>query len=256
MICCCAMVKRLGLLSLFILSAAMPGTAQDKVDGFVPRIFKNQRQETMPYRLFIPASYDKAKKYPIIIWLHGAGGAGTDNLLQIAGDQIPGTRLWTRPENQSRNPAFVLVPQSTGGWASASAMQLSDEERLVIEILNALKSEFSIDSKRVYLSGQSNGGFGTWDMISKRPDLFAAAIPLCGGGNTALAQALVSMPIWAFHGEKDDVIPVAETRNMIAAIKRLGGNPRYTEFKGVDHEIWKPAFKEAGLVDWLFAQHK
>ena len=115
-------------------------------------------------------------------------------------------------------------------------MLLSEEERLVIEILAAVKSEFSIDSKRVYLSGQSNGGFGTWDMIAKRPDLFAAAIPLCGGGNTALAQALVAMPIWAFHGEKDDVIPVAETRSMIAAIKRLGGTPRYTEFKGADHD--------------------
>jgi len=249
-------MKQFVFVTLFILIAIMPGIAQDKVDGFVARIYKNNRREKMPYRLFIPPSYDKNKRYPLVIWLHGAGGAGDDNLLQISGDQIPGTRLWTKPENQQRHPAFVLVPQSTGGWASGSGTQLSDEERLVVEILNGLKTEFSIDPKRVYISGQSNGGFGTWDMISKHPELFAAAIPLCGGGNPALASNLVFMPIWAFHGEKDDVIPVAETRSMIAAIKRLGGVPRYTEYKGVDHDVWTPTFKEAGLVDWLFAQHK
>jgi predicted peptidase len=249
-------MKSFVLIPLLILFIVMPGTAEDKVDGFVARIYKNSRREKMPYRLFIPASYDKSKKYPLIIWLHGAGGAGDDNLLQISGDQIPGTRLWTKPENQMRHPAFVLVPQSTGGWASTSGTQLSDEERLVVEILNGLKSEFSIDSKRIYVAGQSNGGFGTWDMISKRPELFAAAIPLCGGGNPILASNLIFMPIWAFHGDQDNVIPVAETRNMIAAIKKLGGVPRYTEYKGVDHDVWTPAFKEPGLVDWLFAQHK
>jgi len=240
----------------FLALLALPlAGADDKVDGFDARIYKNNRREQMPYRLFIPSGYDKSKKYPVVIWLHGAGGAGNDNLLNISGDQVPGTRLWTKPENQSRHPAFVLVPQSTGGWASSSVTQLSDEERLVIEILNKIKSEFSIDGKRIYLAGQSNGGFGTWDMISKRPELFAAAIPLCGGGNPNLASNLVFMPIWAFHGDQDMTIPVAESRNMIAAIKKLGGNPRYTEFKGIDHDIWVPAFKEPGLVEWLFAQH-
>ena len=162
-------MKSFVFIPLLILFAVMPGTAEDKIDGFVGRIYKNNRREKMPYRLFIPPSYDKSKKYPLIIWLHGAGGAGDDNLLQISGDQIPGTRLWTKPENQMRHPAFVLVPQSTGGWASTSGTQLSGEEQLVVEILNGLKSEFSIDSKRIYISGQSNGGFGTWDMISKRP---------------------------------------------------------------------------------------
>lgn len=252
-------MKPLVFIPLVILFAALLGAAsmtEDKIDGFVPRIYKNSRRETMPYRLFIPASYDKTKKYPVVIWLHGAGGAGDDNLLQISGDQIPGTRLWTKAENQARHPAFVLVPQSTGGWASTSGTQLSDEERLVVEILNGLKSEFSIDSKRIYVAGQSNGGFGTWDMISKRPELFAAAIPLCGGGNPILASNLIFMPIWAFHGDKDDVIPVEESRQMIAAIKKLGGIPRYTEYKGADHDVWTPAFKEPALVDWLFAQHK
>jgi len=244
------------LLSLAILAVNATGFAQDKVDGFAARIYKNNHREKMPYRLFIPANYDKGKKYPIIIWLHGAGGAGDDNLKQISEDQVAGTRLWTKPEIQSKHPVFVLVPQSIGGWASINTLQLSDEERLVLEILNSLKSEFNLDTKRIYVTGQSNGGFGVWDMISKRPDLFAAAIPLCGGGNPLLAASVVSMPIWAFHGEQDMVIPVSETRNMIAAIKKLGGSPRYTEYKGADHDIWIRTFKEPGLADWLFAQHK
>jgi len=250
------MLRRFALLSLTIMVVTVTGLAQDKVDGFTARIFKNNHSEKMPYRLFIPANYDKAKKYPVIIWLHGAGGAGDDNLKQISEDQVAGTRLWIKPEIQSKHPAFVLVPQSTGGWAAVSTLQMSDEERLVLEILNSLKSEFSLDSKRIYLTGQSNGGFGTWDMISKRPDIFAAAIPLCGGGNTALAAVLVSMPIWAFHGDHDSVIPVDQTREMITAIKKLGGSPRYTEYKGADHDIWVRTFKEPGLADWLFAQHK
>ena len=249
-------MKPIALIPLLLLFASLSSAADDKVDGFVARIYKNNRRERMPYRLFTPPGYDKSKKYPIVIWLHGAGGAGDDNLMQISGDQIPGTRLWTKAENQARYPAFVLVPQSPGGWASVNGTQLSDEERLVVEILGGLKKEFSIDSKRVYIAGQSNGGFGTWDMISKKPEVFAAAIPLCGGGNPILASNLVFMPIWAFHGDKDDVIPVAESRNMIAAIKKLGGVPRYTEYKGVGHEVWERAFKEPGLVDWLFAQHK
>src|SRR5437773_550639 len=119
-------MKFLVFIPLMILFAFSLSAADDKVDGFVARAYKNNRREQMPYRLFIPNGYDKAKKYPIVIWLHGAGGAGDDNLLNISGDQIPGTRLWTKAENQARHPAFVLVPQSTGGWASTSGTQLSD----------------------------------------------------------------------------------------------------------------------------------
>ena len=91
----------------------------------------------------------------------------------------------------------------------------------------------------MYVTGQSNGGFGTWDLVMKRPDLFAAAIPLCGGGDTALASRVVKMPIWAFHGDKDQTIPVTESRDMIAAVREAGGHPRkYTEYKGVDHNVW------------------
>jgi len=96
----------------------------------------------------------------------------------------------------------------------------------------------------------------TWNLITQRPDLFAAAIPLCGGGDPAGANRIGKMPLWVFHGRRDDVIPVTESRKMVSAIQRAGGRPRYTEYAGVGHDVWKRAFAEPELVSWLFAQHK
>jgi predicted peptidase len=239
----------LGMLSILSVQFSIP------VDGFEGRIFRKGRT-AMPYRLFIPAGYDKANKYPLVIWLHGAGGAGSDNLRQISNDNYYGPHLWAAPENQSKYPSFVLVPQTLGVWAEADPNRLSPEETLTVAIVDALEKEFSIDPRRIYVSGQSNGGNGTWDLITKRPSLFAAAVPLCGGGNPALAGRVTHIPIWAFHGEKDDVIPPVYSRSMIAEIRQKGGSPRYTEYPGVGHDVWLHALKEPELVDWLFAQHR
>lgn len=203
----------------------------------------------MPYRLFVPPGYDKANKYPIIIWLHGSGSIGRDNFKQISQASLRGTHTWTAPQIQAKYPAFVLAPQSrTGSWAS--------EMQRVLAILDSVKNEFNIDATRVYIAGQSMGGFGTWYFITARPDLFAAAVPLCGGGDPSRASVIANIPIWAFHGAEDPTVPATQSRKMIAAIQQAGGSPRYTEYKGVKHEVWFKAFQEKGLIDWLFAQHK
>jgi predicted peptidase len=217
---------------------------QKPVDGFQARTFK-----TMPYRLFVPPSYDKEHKYPLILWLHGAGSIGNDNLKQISGASLRGTHTWIAPQVQAKYPAFVLAPQSrSGAWTA--------DFPTVLELLKSVEEEFSVDTARIYVAGQSMGGFGTWHFITTRPDLFAAAMPLCGGGDVTRASLIAHMPIWAFHGEADPTVPVSESRNMIAAIRAAGGNPRYTEYKGVGHEVWFKTFQEKELVDWLFAQHK
>jgi predicted peptidase len=217
---------------------------QKPVDGFEARAFKN-----MPYRLFTPAGYDKTRKYPLIIWLHGSGSIGSDNFKQISGASLRGTHTWTAPAVQAAHPAFVLAPQlRRGSWFS--------EMSQVLGLLDSLEAEFSIDTSRIYIAGQSLGGFGTWDYLAAKPGLFAAAIPLCGGGQVSNASAIAKIPVWAFHGAADRTVSVTESRNMIAAIKQAGGNPRYTEYPGVGHEVWVKAFQEKGLVDWLFAQHK
>ena len=232
---------------------AMPLFSQDTVDGFIGRTFRNGRQ-TMPYRLFVPSNYDKNRSYPLVIWLHGGGSAGDDNLGQISLDNKLGTHFWTRKENQARNPAFVLAPQSLGTWDSNAEPEMSEELNLVLEILAVVRKDYNIDSNRLYVAGQSNGGIGVFGLITKKPGLFAGAISLCGAGNANIASRAAKTALWAFHGEKDDVIPVEHTRKMIAAIKKAGGNPKYTEYKGVGHDIWEMVFKEPQLEDWLFAQ--
>jgi len=245
---------------MFILAfAALPCAGQDKLDGFLARIHKNKAGQTMPYRLFIPPGYDQTKKYPLILWLHGAGSVGKDNKMQISEWSKPGTHLWTTAENVSKHPTFVVAPQCPDDqtcWDDPSAGALGKELVLVLDILDSLQKEFSIDAQRLYVAGQSMGGYGTWSLITKRPNLFAAAIPLCGGGNPSFAAKAAKTPIWAFHGDVDDNVPVSETRNMIAALRKSGGNPKYTEYKGLGHEIWDRVFKEPGLVEWLFAQHR
>jgi len=227
-----------------ILLALFAMFAQKPVDGFQARTYK-----TMPYRIFVPAGYDKSQKYPLIIWLHGSGSVGRDNLKQISGASLRGTHTWIAPQVQAKHPSFVLAPQSAqGSW-------ITDFDT-VIELLKSVEEEFSIDTSRIYVAGQSLGGYGTWHFITTRPDLFAAAVPLCGGGEPKRAAALANIPIWAFHGASDHTVPVEKSREMIDAIRRAGGNPRYTEYKGVDHEVWLKAFQEKDLVEWLFAQRK
>src|SRR6185295_16288314 len=127
---------------MLLLLLAFMTSAQKPVDGFQPRIYK-----TMPYRIFVPATYDKPREYPLILWLHGSGSVGNDNFKQISGASLPGTHTWTAAQVQAKYPAFVLAPQSrSGSWEA--------DMPLVVEILESLKTEFNIDSARIYVAGQ------------------------------------------------------------------------------------------------------
>jgi predicted peptidase len=240
---------------LFFLCGPFSFAFEDDIDGFTARIYRSPSGDTMPYRLFIPPDYNDQKPYPLVLWLHGSGGAGTDNIAQISEDQIPGTHLWTEPQTQTMHPAFVLAPQNPGNWVER-ADALSPRMLLVLGMLDSVKAQFNIDATRIYVAGQSDGGYGTWNLITQRPELFAAAIPLCGGGVPRLAGRVAKMPLWVFHGLRDDVVPVSESRNMIAAIRKAGGRPKYTEYARVGHEVWKWSFTEPQLIPWLFAQHR
>lgn len=226
------------------------------IDGFGARMFKSASGETMPFRLFIPSNYDAKKKYPIVLWLHGGGGRGTDNLKQISGGNISGTRLWVSPEAQQKYPTFVLAPQCPEGnmWTTVDKAKSTRQLVLALEVLASVEKEFSIDVSRRYVAGQSMGGLGSWSLISEHPGMFAAAIPVCGGGDESLAAKLTKTAIWAFHGAQDQAISVERSRRMIAAIRKTGGEPRYTEYADVGHNSWERAFQEPELLDWMFAQ--
>ena len=240
---------------LVLIFAPLLFAFEDDIDGFKAYMYRNAMGDTIPYRLFVPHDYNKQKSYPLILWLHGSGGAGADNIAQISEDQISGTRIWTEVQAQKNYPTFVLAPQNPGNWVERLD-GLTGKMLLVLELLDHLEIEFNIDAARIYVVGQSDGGYGRWNLVTQKPELFAAAILVCGAGDPRLALRVAKMPLWVFHGERDDVVPVAESRKMIAAVRKAGGRPKYTEYARVGHDVWARAFMEPELVHWLFAQHR
>jgi predicted esterase len=209
---------------------------------------------TLRYRLLSPMNYDSSKRYPIVVCLHGSSGCGNDNVKQIAAC-IPAAWL-SNYENRIKYPAFLLVPQCPEGKTWGGLGDIPAVDGLVIEAMRDLEKKFPIDTTRRYISGNSLGGYGTWHLTARYPDMFAAAIPIAGGGDPALANQLKNIPIWAFHGTDDVNVPVSRSRDVVEAIKNAGGHPVYTEIPGKAHNIEKDVLATPGLLDWLFSQKK
>jgi predicted peptidase len=233
-------------------------SSTDRPATFQAMTFRSASGAAMPYRFFIPSTYSPVKKYPLVVWLHGGEGAGHDNLKEITGGNWIGSHVWITAANQATYPSFVIAPQAAEdeSWITHDLSKPTRQLRLVLELIENIEETYSIDRERLYVAGQSAGGFGTWAIIAERPDLFAAAVPICGGGDESKAAALVETPIWAFHGEKDETVAVERSRSMIAAIKKAGGAPRYTEYKGKGHAVWNEVFGEPDLLPWVFAQRR
>jgi predicted peptidase len=255
--------------SIEALRTKSPALAQ----GFAPHVHTSAKGERMPYRLFAPARLEPGRRYPLVVFLHGSGGGGTDNVKQLQGANVFGGLVWTLPENQARHPAFVVAPQSDVNWActlydpknppktNADIKFCPPEDlgigaRLAFEIIDGLLATLPIDPARIYVTGHSMGGAGTWHMIAHRPRFFAAAVPVCGHPLPAAAGAVKDVPTWNFHGDADEVEPVATSRVMIDAIRKAGGKPRHTEYAGVGHNVFRWAYTEPALVEWLFAQKR
>jgi predicted peptidase len=222
--------------------------------SFEAKNFVSDQGDTMRYRLMMPLDYDSAKKYPIVVCLHGSSGSGHDNIKQIA-TCLPATWL-SNEENRKKYPAILFVPQCPERMTWGGLRGAPSVEALVIESLLDLEKVLPVDTTRRYIAGNSMGGYGAWQFAATYPEMFAAAIPICGGGDPLLAQQLTKVPIWAFHGEKDMNVPVSGSRDVIDAIEKAGGKPIYTEFPGKAHDISKEVISTPGLLDWLFAQSK
>jgi len=236
-------------------------TAADNRDRFEARTFQDG-EYTLPYRLLKPKAYDAAQKYPLVIFLHGAGERGDDNQKQL----IHGMNDFASDEIMAKHAAFVLAPQCPEGevWGGISRLAkvptppdtLTPALDATLKAAAALQKEYSIDDRRIYITGLSMGGYGTWNALANRTELFAAAAPICGGGETASAAKFKDIPIWAFHGADDKTVPVARSREMIEALKAAGAQPKYTEYPGVGHNSWAQTYSDPALYDWLFAQKK
>lgn len=226
---------------------------------FEARTHKSDWQ--MPYRLFWP---ETARKVPLVLYLHGSGGLGDDNLKQLTLGNIFGTRVWLLPENQKQFPCYVVVPQTDRGWIRYDFSQqpakelpgFGDGSRLALEIVDGLCREFNIDERRIYVTGQSMGGAGAWNVITNRPRFFAAAVICCGGESSDDGTGSIETPLWDFHGDSDQTVPVSSSRDRIAARRKAGGHPLYTEYAGVDHNVWQWAYTEPELVKWMFSQRR
>jgi predicted esterase len=219
---------------------------------FEARTYMNRRGNTLRYRLLKPLDYDPTKPYPLVVCLHGSSGCGTDNVKNVAAS-LPAQWL-SAPENRTKYPAFLFVPQCPLQMSWGGIEGLPAVDSLVVETIHALGQEFKLEENRRYLAGNSLGGYGVWHLIGTCPELFAAAMPISGGGDPKLAQNIVDVPLWAFHGAKDRNVPVSGSRDMIKAIKQAGGTPRYTEYSSQAHHIGQQVATTPGLLDWLFAQ--
>jgi predicted peptidase len=232
-----------------------------KMDAFEKLLYVN-KGDSLPYRMLKPVDAKSQEPIPLVIFLHGAGERGNDNEVQIK--HI--AELFLNEKNRTKFPCYVIAPQCPKGqmWAKyegeMESMRLRKNPttpmKLVIELIELVCNENAIDQSRIYVTGLSMGGFGTWDLISRFPDKFAAAVPICGGGDASRAEQIRDIPLWAFHGSKDKIVLPQHSRKMIEALHNAGALPGFTEYPDVEHNSWVNAYREPMLLEWLFKQKK
>jgi predicted peptidase len=253
------------LLFLSLLASVVRG--QD-LSQYKKELHISSSGDTLPYRILFPENYDRQKHYPLLVFLHGAGERGNDNEKQLT----HGASLFLKPENRKNFPAIILFPQCAADhyWSSVqidrSSMPLvlnfdyskppTGSLTSVIELVRKISRQENVRKSSVYIVGLSMGGMGTFEAVYRYPKLFAAAIPICGGGDSARYDNRVrNIPFWVFHGDKDGVVEVNHSRRMVNRLEALKARVKYTEYTEVNHNSWDFAFAEPGFLPWLFS-HK
>ncbi len=245
------------LLAAILLCMPLTVSAGDIYETAEKRTYEND-DTVLPYRLILPENYDENNTYPMLVFLHGAGERGNDNELQFfhcvqyMHDNMPDCII-VAPQCPT-GQQWVDTPWKKGAY-SIDAVPESNELIAVVELLQSLEEEFSVDSDRIYAAGLSMGGFGTWDLMMRHNDYFAAAIAMCGGGDPSQGEALKDTPLFVFHGDMDTDVPISGSTETVEAIKAAGGTQvEYTIYKGYAHGIWKKAIEEPGLLDKLLTK--
>lgn len=248
------------LLSLFImLCCSFASTAQQPVFEKHSYITGS---DTLPYRLVYPYNYNPARSYPLVVFLHGSSLRGSDNERQLR--YVPDA--FTDAGTRKKYPCFLLIPQCPGqdSWANfprfPASLKTPDTpttaSKILLQLIVQMKASLPVDNNRIYLTGYSMGGEGSFDLMARAPAMFAAAVPVCAVADTSTAAGIKHIPIWVFHGKLDEVNPVTYSRIMVKALEDAGGKPRYTEYDTLGHRCWQQAYGEPELLPWLFAQKK
>ncbi|MEO6404709.1 MAG: prolyl oligopeptidase family serine peptidase [Ferruginibacter sp.] len=219
--------------------------------------------DTLNYRLLYP-DYDTFQKYPLVIFLHGSGERGTDNEAQLKW----GVMNFASDKMMIAHPAIVIAPQCPPNmsWDNITENRSTREIHiktspsksmvLTIALIQQLIKTMPIDTNRIYITGLSMGGYGTYDAIERYPHLFAAAVPVCGAGDISKASVIAHIPIWVFHGAEDPAVSPIYSSDMVIALQKAGSRPGFTLYPGVGHFSWLAAYSDASMFDWLFKQHK
>lgn len=239
------MLQRFALALVFTVLATSSAAAQTKT-GLLDKSHKNADGTESPYVVFVPANYDGKTEVPVILFLHGSGETkgGTKKPVEVG--------LPPAVKKEKDFAAIVVIPQSEKrGWGATG-----EDGKRALAILDTVQKEYKTDSKRVYLTGLSMGGYGTWSMVAAHPEKWAAIVPVCGGGDPTVAAKFKDVPCWCFHGDKDTAVNVQKSRDMIEALKKAGGTPKYTEYPGVGHNSWDAAYADKEMWKWLFEQKK
>lgn len=217
----------------------------------------------------MPKNFSKDHQYPLVLFLHGAGERGSDNEKQL----VHGSKLFANQQNMENYPAIVVFPQCSKNdyWSNVDVDRSNYPIRLkfkyddgptkpmqlVMDLMDEMLEKPYVDHNQIYIMGLSMGGMGTFELIHRKPKTFAAAIPICGGGDTSsVSNYATTLPIWVFHGAQDNVVDPQLSINMVSAILKEGGFPKFTLYDFANHNSWDPAFAEPKLLSWLFSNKK
>ena len=263
------------LLSVFTVSAEE--TTNPAAEVMTKETFVSSGNITLPYRLYVPEGYTSSKEYSFLLFLHGAGDRGNDNEKQVLKNMglinriINGETVTYGGETIDSSKEFIIVaPQCMTGsqWVDTSwsvtpdpSYKLDDVAQskymtAVVELIDSLKAEFSINHSRMYVTGLSMGGFGTWDLLMRYPDLFAAAIPMGGAGDTAKADVIKNTPVWTFHQMHDPTVVAAGTVAMVKTLTEVGAEVKFTPYFDTYHDAWTKGYAEPELLQWLYSHTK
>ncbi len=262
-----AKILRQFILLIFFIPIANTLFAQD-MNLFIKSEFKAQGGMIMPYRILFPPNYDKKAKYPVVLFLHGAGERGNDNDKQLT----HGALLFLSQNARSNYPAIVLFPQCPAEdfWSAVKILRDSTKVTMdfnytsaptgaltaAIELTQMIMTKEAADPSRIYIAGLSMGGMGTFEAVYRYPHLFASAIPICGGDDKHYDKRILNTAFWIFHGDADEVVSVDLSRKMAQRLGELNARIKYTEYPGVNHNSWDNAFSEQDFLSWLFSFKK
>lgn len=256
------------LLLLFMLFSASGLSLMAQTATYQPTQFVNKK-DTLLYRILYPENFVHTQKYPLLVVLHGAGERGNDNELQL----LHGSSLFQKAEIRKKFPAIIVFPQCPQDSYWSNVMVNREEQPLVfdfktgnekptrpMELLQGLVEELSsqtfVDTQRMYVGGLSMGAMGTLELLRREPKRFAAAFAICGGDAPENAKEYANVPVWIFHGEQDNVVPVSYSQEIAKALEAAGANVRLTLYPRVEHDSWTKAFAEPDLLPWLYSKKK